>query len=127
MTEYASYESLVARWGFEVVDMTIFGSYQGDYAVLLRDGDRWGWTVFGYGSCSGCDALEAAVGYSDDDPWNSDVQELSDGLLSGVKWGTSAELVTHLSDEYVQKGKWSWYEDGFQGHVHATIEKLTTT
>lgn len=53
------YEELVGSWGHEVLSFDTIGSYQGDHLVLLRDGDRYGIVVIGYGSCSGCDALQA--------------------------------------------------------------------
>lgn len=96
---YPSYEAIVASWGFEVVEFNTFGYYQGDHAVLLRDGDRWGVTVFGYGSCSGCDALQDIIGYRDETGWATrpEVVELSDGLREAVQWFDSrAEMVAWL-------------------------------
>lgn len=59
----------------ELIHYEEFGSYQGDYIVICRDktetygGDRdrvFIWTG-GYGSCSGCDWLEAELEYEGED------------------------------------------------------------
>lgn len=34
------------------------GGYQGEYCVVLKDGDRLFYFIDSYGSCSGCDWLE---------------------------------------------------------------------
>lgn len=78
---------LVASWGYEVVASEIFGSWQGDEAYILSDGDRIGIIVIGYGSCSGCDAFEAALPFPADD--NSDWSELTslcDEWRTVVRW-----------------------------------------
>lgn len=86
------YELIVRSFGFDYT-MQTFGSYQGDHAVVLRDGQRVGWLVIGYGSCSGCDELEAVdpwCHHRDGEPCNcswAGVVELRDRLLSEVKWG----------------------------------------
>ena len=40
-----------------------FGSYQGDWLLLSRDDDLYYVYKDSYGSCSGCDAIEAEFGY----------------------------------------------------------------
>jgi hypothetical protein len=55
------------------------GSSQGDTRVLLEKDGKFGYLCFGWGSCSGCDALQACSNWDD-------VQELYDSLASQVKW-----------------------------------------
>lgn len=43
----------------ELVSYKEYGSYQGDYSVILTDGERLFYYMGRYGSCSGCDWLEA--------------------------------------------------------------------
>jgi hypothetical protein len=58
------YPDTLRAAGFVVHAYETFGSYQGDWWAKVTNpegGDGW---VHGYfGSCSGCDALEAAFGY----------------------------------------------------------------
>ena len=97
---YYGYEDLLESFGLEVIKSEMVGNYQGDYLTLFKDEDRYGYLVFGYGSCSGCDALEAI----DDD--YKQVKELRDGLFESIKWGTAAELVEYLeSDEIIDYWK----------------------
>ena len=56
---YPSWDSLVALTCDQVLVDVTEGSYQGDYWYLLRRGED---VTVGYGSCSGCDALEAVEG-----------------------------------------------------------------
>jgi hypothetical protein len=89
---HSSYEEIVRDFGCEVPGWETLGSYQGDHLVLLRDGERWGFTVIGYGSCSGCDALEAAGENV------REVQALADGIFDGIHWEPSAEaMAAHLA------------------------------
>ena len=52
------YDQIVATQG-EVLGQWVMGTWQGDYIYLLKNDDKYSFYVIGYGSCSGCDALEA--------------------------------------------------------------------
>lgn len=65
------------------------GYYQGDTRVLFRDGDRWGLLLLGWGSCSGCDALQACSSYEE-------LQELCERVEDQVQWGTCEETIARL-------------------------------
>ena len=62
-----AYEEALQAAGATVHLFKEFGSYQGDWwaKVTLPDG-RSGWINGSYGSCSGCDAYEAEIGYGDE-------------------------------------------------------------
>lgn len=45
--------------GYELVSMEYDGGYQGNYCVVLSDGERLFYYIDSYGSCSGCDWLES--------------------------------------------------------------------
>lgn len=45
----------------ELVSFTMFGSYQGEWFAVLRGGDNLELWRGEYGSCSGCDFLEATA------------------------------------------------------------------
>lgn len=49
--------------GATVHDYEAFGSYQGDWLAKVTYEGKTGWIKGSYGSCSGCDALQAEFGY----------------------------------------------------------------
>lgn len=120
LDEYPSYESIVDSWGNEVLDWQIHGDYQGDYGVLLRDGDQFGWVVIGYGSCTGCDALEGVYGDREG------ILALSEGLRSSVVWGSAAELAELLRPviEDPDGAQWYSYDESFGEQVAKVITLL---
>jgi hypothetical protein len=81
--DYYSYSELVESFEVEVLVTVQDDNWQGDTRHLLRDGDRYGLLTFGWGSCSGCDALEACRGVAE-------VTELRDQLWSNVHWERDA-------------------------------------
>ena len=54
-------------------------AWQGDTLVLYEKDGKYGWLRFGWGSCSGCDALQGCSSYKE-------IQELIDSLESSVQW-----------------------------------------
>ena len=80
-----SIDGLVASWGYGVVASKTFGSWQGDIAYIFANGDRLGIIVIGYGSCSGCDAFEAATPFGDDADW-SQLESLRFEWREAVRW-----------------------------------------
>lgn len=73
------YKPLVASMGFDVLLQVDEDDYQGDSFLLLKDGNKWGFLTFGWGSCSGCDALQAC------DSWE-DAESLRTEMASSIKW-----------------------------------------
>jgi hypothetical protein len=64
--------------------------YQGDSRVLYKGyDDKFGVLVFGFGSCSGCDALQACDSYDD-------LEQLRLQLESSIKWGIVSETLEYL-------------------------------
>lgn len=81
--DWPSYESMVTSFGFTELANVRIGSYQGDTSYLLRDGARYGYLTFGWGSCSGCDSLEACGTVAD-------VRALWTSLRDSIRWFDSA-------------------------------------
>jgi hypothetical protein len=72
------YDPMVSCFGAIVVSVAD-EDYQGDTRYLLRDGDRWGLLIVGWGSCSGCDALQACDTYKE-------LEDLRSELSAKVEW-----------------------------------------
>ena len=130
MEKYASYEGIVESWGYEVIDWETFGDYQGDHLVLLRDGEQWGFVSIGYGSCSGCDALEDVRPwchhYGEDAKCTCDfsgVQALSDELRDSVRWNTAAGLAEFFTSEVAAR-QWYSFERGVRPKLEGWAERL---
>ena len=70
--------------------------FHGDSRLIYEDNGKYGYLQFGWGSCSGCDALQAC------DDLN-DVQELMDSLNDRIKWFDSL----HELQLYFKEKDWS--------------------
>lgn len=110
-----SYGELVDSMEYEVICTEDIGSYQGDYLYFLKDSERYGLLVFGYGSCSGCDSLQ---GCSSED----EVTSLRNDIESNIKWFDSKESVIKFVTNTEEKPfkDWYWNEedaDKFFGQV----------
>lgn len=73
----AEYTMVAEARGQRVLWFRRFGSYQGDWLLMARDDDRYYLYKDSYGSCSGCDSIEAKWSWSSDglDPDDPEVQE----------------------------------------------------
>lgn len=88
--KYVSYGNLLDTFPAEALLQVDDDDYQGDSRVLLADGDRRGFLTFGWGSCSGCDALEACAD-------RGEQLALRNELWDAVHWeDNAADMVTHL-------------------------------
>ena len=63
------------------IDIPDSGGYHGDTQVLLFDraADKYGYFLFGWGSCSGCDALLRCKSYEE-------VDELIESISQSIRW-----------------------------------------
>lgn len=58
-----SYDRAMEAAGAKVLEFKQFGSYQGDWWAFVEFNGQRGWVHAAYGSCSGCDAFEAEMGW----------------------------------------------------------------
>lgn len=63
------------------IDIPDIGGYNGDTQVLFREvkTGRYGYLMFGWGSCSGCDALLRCETYAE-------VDELIESTYNSIRW-----------------------------------------
>ena len=137
--ELISHEEILERQGFEILGIETFGDYQGDYAVIVKKDGKVGFTVIGYGSCSGCDVLEGIKSdfdlysheYEEDDTVNEDelhkyqhaLQEYADELESKVEYGSYEELKDKLTGAD-NRIKWYSKDTGFNESRNALMSSL---
>jgi len=90
----ANYNPLIESFGTVLLQVDD-DSYQGDSRVLLRRGDEYGILIFGWGSCTGCDALQGCNSYED-------LEELRASLEADIKWMSARRLLS-----YIRKHDWA--------------------
>lgn len=138
---YIDHENILERQGFEILGWETFGDYSGDYAAIVKKDGRVGFTVIGYGSCGGCDDLEALIDnygvYSSGDDeedsssefqndlheYHKALQEYADQLEKEVHYGSYEELKARItgSDNRI---KWYTKDVGFDASRKALLESL---
>ena len=99
-SSWSNYIPLLRSMGFSILLTVDDNEYQGDSRVLFEDGDQYGILFFGWGSCSGCDALQACESYED-------LEKLRTELLDDIRWGTAEETLKYLK-EHDWEGDYSW-------------------
>lgn len=105
------YEPLLKTLG-EIVVQVDDDEYQGDSYLVLRDGERFGYLIFGWGSCSGCDWLQDCNSYED-------VAELHADLVSKIHWEpSSAEL-----RKWMIERDWSLQHDSYGSRFDEFLPK----
>lgn len=127
---YPSYEEVFERaTGAEVIESRSFGSYQGDAVVVLQGNQGFGFAIYGYGSCSGCDALEGELVDAEYEwerthgealEWGRHfvTSEFLDGYAGSVEWfPTLADLkerVRRMLNNETEEVRWYYLDDEFK-------------
>jgi hypothetical protein len=75
---WCEYQPMLNAFGKIVLQVDDI-AYQGDSRVLYDNDGEIGVLIFGWGSCSGCDALQACNSLED-------VQELCNELQDSIRW-----------------------------------------
>jgi hypothetical protein len=111
-----SYEDLVSKpTGLTVVLSEWLGDYQGDAVTVLKDGRRYGFLTFGYGSCSGCDALQAVENMED-------LSGLYENLIDSIQWFASLDaLKTYVSKDRDWAGSIYGHDDEIKGFIEKVV------
>jgi hypothetical protein len=112
---YYDYDELLKSFGHEVVLKVDERNYQGDSWVIFRDGGRYGYLCFGWGSCSGCDALQACQN-------EEDVEELRQKLRSDTRWFDDAEACLDFFYGHDWEGDHVWHAEEF----HSFLDRAKT-
>jgi hypothetical protein len=113
----SDYQPMIDAFGKVVVQVDD-DDYQGDTRVLYDNDGRIGFLIFGWGSCCGCDALQAC-------DTMDDVQELCDDLQRDIKWFDSKEEALKWAKEKDWETEWFWHEEEGREFVQKIIEYLS--
>ena len=86
------YEGLIEATGCEIIDSLKMGSYQGDLLIVVSKNYKFGVLSTGYGSCSGCDSLQACNNHNDR-------AKLAKKLYGKIMWKEPTEIIDYLQDK----------------------------
>ena len=110
------YDTLIESFA-EIVSTRELGSYQGDLVyVLKRDDGEFGVLIVGYGSCSGCDALQACGNLVDK------IIQLRDSIAEDVVWGKEA-----IETRDWEGATWALYDPEVRRALFDAIEDIGAT
>ena len=108
-------EALEAK-EIEILAWETFGDYQGDYAVVVKRNDMFGFLVIGYGSCSGCDALEGCETQEEYDT-------LMLSVLSSISWGGKDFIMKKVSNLF-NDNNWYRHDEGFVDSITKLLKAV---
>jgi len=98
------YEPIVKSFG-DVLVQVDDEDYSGDTRVLLHKDGRYGFLNFGWGSCSGCDGLQACSSYEE-------IDELIEELENDIKWfDTLIEATAYIINDQERQGSYYYHEN----------------
>ena len=117
-TKYSlTYDMIVDAFGYQNPIWVEDDDFQGDSYALLKDGEKRGFLVFGWGSCSGCDWLQGCDTIED-------ITELYNHLLSEILWKDSAaEMLEYMNAKdwdvewYARKPEWKDFLDKAKSYL----------
>ena len=82
--------------------------------ILYEKDGKYGYLIFGWGSCSGCDGLQACENIKD-------IQSLMDGIESDIKWFDSlGELKQYFKDKD-WKLEFTWHSNETKEFIDKVI------
>ena len=94
-----NYSPMLALFG-EIVVQCDEDNYQGDTIAVVRNCDSYGYLTFGWGSCSGCDALQACGSVSE-------IVDLANDFQSAIKWFDSLQELKNFVNTHDYEGDWT--------------------
>ena len=105
----SSYQPMIEDFGRILVQVDD-DDYQGDTRVVYEKDGKHGLLIFGWGSCSGCDALQACNS-------REETAELIESTEQSIKWfDTLNELIAYVADED-RKTSFYWHEEKWKDFV----------
>lgn len=113
----SDYTPLLESIGHEIVHREDQDDYQGDSWLIFRDGQRWGYLEFGWGSCSGCDALQGC-------DTMAEIAELRMNLVNKTKWFKTAADALAWFKSHNWETDYSWCQEELRRFVKDATDIL---
>ncbi len=108
------YQPIIDSFG-KVLLQVDDADYQGDTRVVLESEGKFGVLIFGWGSCSGCDALQACGSHSD-------INSLIESLHNDITWFDSLEELKAWSAARDWELQWAWHSSETKDFVEKIKE-----
>ena len=100
---WSDYDPMLNAFGKIVIQVDDH-DYQGDSRVLYDEGLKIGYLIFGWGSCSGCDALQACDTIDE-------VQKLCNELQDSIKWFDDRKSALEWFENHDWEGDFCYLND----------------
>lgn len=111
------YQPMLDAFG-KIVIQVDDADYQGDSRLLYDENGKIGLLIFGWGSCSGCDALQACNTLEE-------VQELCNELQEDIKWFDNKEQALEYFKNHDWRGDYSWQQREMKEFINKCIDYLS--
>lgn len=112
----SSYDTIIREFG-DILHQVSSGSYTGDTYVLYKVDNKYGYLCFGWGSCSGCDALQACTDFDE-------LDNLIESLYNRIQWFDSNQDALDFFNNHDWEGDYAWCDDGYKNFVRECIKIL---
>lgn len=109
-----AYEPMVEDVG-KIVLWHMCGDYQGDYHVLIEgEGGDFGYVSIGYGSCSGCDALQQC-------DTAEQIGDLAASVQREIHWEADVAAMKKWLLERDWEVSWCWHYEEFKDFLREAL------
>lgn len=115
---HADYTPILNYFG-DIIHRYDEDDWQGDTYVIIKDRptNKIGYLCFGWGSCSGCDALQACNDYKD-------LSELIERLENSIIWKNNSEEMIEWLNTRDWRGEYVWHNENLKLFLPTACEKL---
>ena len=110
----SNYLPLLKSLGYEIAIRVDDDDYQGDSRLLFKDDASYGLLIFGWGSCSGCDALQACDSYEE-------IEYLRQELLNEIHWEPTGKEMSAWIENKDWELEYSWHVSGTKTFVEKCL------
>jgi hypothetical protein len=110
----SDYTPIIKSFG-EVLIQVDDDDHEGDTRILYKSKDKYSYLIFGWGSCSGCDALQNCSTFEE-------IDELIERLRNNIKWFDTLE---ELQDYFRNKDwelEYSYYEEKTKEFIEKVLK-----
>ncbi len=100
---YFEYDYVDDNLGTELVHVRD-NDYQGETRILLRDGNRYAIRIYSWGSCSGCDFMQACETYEE-------FLDYANNAYDSLEWIGKDDMMVRLNDLLAEERANSYKND----------------